>query len=67
MSWVLRTGIALLALALAIGAELIRPEFVTRVDEGLRDIYLRLAATKQPEDRLVVIDIDESSLSALGP
>lgn len=67
MSWVVRTGIALLALALAIGAELIRPEFVIRVDEGLRDIYLRLAATKQPEDRLVVIDIDESSLSALGP
>ncbi|HEX8405746.1 MAG TPA: adenylate/guanylate cyclase domain-containing protein [Duganella sp.] len=36
-------------------------------DEWLRDRFLRLRASDAPETRLVVIDIDEASLAALGP
>jgi len=35
-------------------------------DEWLRDRVLRLQASQAPENRLVVIDIDEASLAALG-
>jgi adenylate cyclase len=63
----IRTGIALLAFALAFGSEYLRPAFVTRVDEGLRDSFIRLTADEQAEDRLVVIDINEASLTEIGP
>lgn len=67
MSWTIRTGIAVLAFALAFGSEWLRPAFVTRVDEGLRDSFIRLTADEQAEDRVVVIDINETSLSEIGP
>ncbi|CAN7710237.1 adenylate/guanylate cyclase domain-containing protein [Pseudoduganella sp. LjRoot289] len=36
-------------------------------DEWLRDSYLRLQTTDAAEPRILVVDIDEASLSALGP
>ena len=65
--WVTRGAIALAACALALLLEWHRPAAVVRLDEGLRDAYLRLAASTQAEDRLVVIDIDEATLSEVGP
>jgi adenylate cyclase len=44
-----------------------RPAAMVRLDEGLRDAYLRLTASTRAEDRLVVIDIDEAALSEVGP
>lgn len=35
-------------------------------DEWLRDNFIRLRASSQPETRFVVIDIDESSLARAG-
>lgn len=67
MNWTLRIVIALIALGLACGAEWFRPGLVLRIDEGLRDSFIRLMAEQQPEERLVVIDIDEAALSAVGP
>ena len=62
-----RAGITVLACALAVFMEWRRPELVNRLDEGLRDIALRLVADLKMEDRLVVIDLSEASLREVGP
>lgn len=67
MIWKLRASIAVLACALALFMEWQRPEFVVRLDEGLRDNFVRLNADQTPEERLVVIDIDETTLREIGP
>ncbi|MDB5936041.1 MAG: adenylate/guanylate cyclase protein [Massilia sp.] len=36
-------------------------------NEWLRDSFIRLQATDAPEPRVLVVDIDEASLAALGP
>jgi adenylate cyclase len=64
--WMVRLGIGLLALSLAVALELLRPDALVRLDEGLRDTFLRLTAQQQAEDRLVVIDISESALMKVG-
>lgn len=65
--WSLRFGIALLACSVSIFVEWQRPQAIDRLDEGLRDAFLRLVASERPESRLVVIDINESALRELGP
>ena len=62
-----RAVIALLALTVGWALEWQRPEFIVRLDEGLRDTYLRLTADPHPEERLVVVDIDEVALKDIGP
>jgi adenylate cyclase len=59
--------IALLAFVLTLWIEWQRPALVTRLDEGLRDSFLRWNASDQAEDRLVVIDINEAALEQIGP
>lgn len=59
--------IAVLAFAVMLVVEWQRPEFIVRVDEGLRDTFLRWTADSRPEDRLVVIDINEAALKEIGP
>ena len=63
----IRIVIGVLACALAILLEWQRPEFLVRIDEGLRDAFIQLTADQAPEDRLVVIDIDEATLEKIGP
>jgi adenylate cyclase len=58
---------ALLACTLTLFVEWQRPEFVLRLDEGLRDTFLRLMSDDNAENRLVVIDINEASLADIGP
>ncbi|MCF8161388.1 MAG: adenylate/guanylate cyclase domain-containing protein [Polaromonas sp.] len=65
--WTIRVAIAVLALVLALTLEWLRPDALVRLDEGLRDSFLRLSAQHQAEDRLVVVDIGEEALRALGP
>lgn len=62
-----RAVIAVLALTVGWALEWQRPEFIVRLDEGLRDTYLRLTADPHPEERLVVVDIDEVALKDIGP
>ena len=66
-TWTIRAGIGLLALTLALALEWQRPDALVRLDEGLRDVFLRIRAQKQAEDRLVVVDISEAALLAVGP
>ena len=65
--WTIRVGIAALACVLALFVEWQRPGFIIRLDEGLRDSFVRLIADRQPENRVVVIDIDEATLREIGP
>ncbi len=65
--WKIRLGMALLALALALGLEWLRPQAMVRLDEGLRDSFLRLTAQQQTEDRVVLVDISEAALREVGP
>lgn len=64
---VVRIGIGLLACLLAFFLEWQRPEFIVRIDEGLRDAFIQRTANHEPESRLVVIDIDEATLEQVGP
>jgi adenylate cyclase len=66
MSWTLRICIAALAFALAAWVQCWPAGFVARLDEGFRDGFVQWAANDQAEDRLVVIDINEASLSEIG-
>lgn len=60
-------GIALMAFLVTLFLEWQRPAFVVRVDEGLRDTFLRWTADEHAENRLAVIDIDEQALKEIGP
>ena len=66
-AWSVRIGLALVALVLALSAEWLRPESVIRIDEGLRDYFVRWSADTSIEDRVVVIDIGEAALQEAGP
>jgi adenylate cyclase len=66
-NWLTRLGLALLACALTLVLEWQRPAWVVGVDEALRDAVLQRHAEHQQEDRLVVIDINETALSDIGP
>ena len=61
---VLLCGIApaLIVAALAV----YRPSFLARLDDAVYDIVLRSARTHSPAGRIVIVDIDERSLSSMG-
>lgn len=65
--WLARLGIGLVACLLTVSVEWLRPGFVVSFDEAFRDIALQLRAKPQPEERLVVVDINEATLSDVGP
>lgn len=64
-----RLRLALIALVLLLAglATFFPPSFLADAEERLRDHMLRRAASAAPEDRLAIIDIDETSLAELGP
>jgi adenylate cyclase len=45
---------------------LYRPSFVARFDNGVYDLLLRWCHTKPPSGRVVIVDVDERSLSTIG-
>ena len=57
----------LLALGLWGGACLALPQVLQLVSERGADLVWRLVQTNQPERRVVLIDIDDESLSQIGP
>lgn len=62
-----RILIACFALALVLLTEFLHPSLDRRLDEGFRDVFLRLNASPVAEDRLAIIDINEDSIQRLGP
>ncbi len=67
MTWLVRIACALAALALALAMEWQRPDMLVRLDEGLRDAFVRWSAQPTGEDRVVVVDIGDAALRELGP
>ena len=51
---------------LAAGLALFRPTSVSSLDDAVYDTVLRWAHTKPPSDGVVIIDVDERSLSTIG-
>jgi len=43
------------------------PVNALNLDERMRDQFIQLQASSEPESRLVIIDIDEASLAKIGP
>ena len=43
-----------------------RPTFLTTLDDAAYDVLLRWTRTKPPGGRVVIVDVDERSLSAIG-
>jgi HD-GYP domain-containing protein (c-di-GMP phosphodiesterase class II) len=50
----------------AAGLCLYRPSIFQNLEYGTYDLLMRSAATRRPSDRVVIVDIDEYSLSAIG-
>lgn len=61
-----RIACAGLAFGLVVLLQLLQPASVVRFDEGLRDTFVRLHARDTPEDRLVIVDIDEHAIQEIG-
>ncbi len=65
---VVRAAIAAMAIALALAAQwLSSTEHPLPADEWLRDRLIALHTSDAPDPRVLVVDIDEASLAALGP
>jgi CHASE2 domain-containing sensor protein len=45
---------------------LYRPSFIARFDNGAYDLLLRWCRTKPPSGQVVIVDVDERSLSTVG-
>jgi adenylate cyclase len=43
-----------------------RPGFFARVDDSVYDILMRAAGPTRPSEQIVIVDVDERSLSAIG-
>ncbi len=65
--WCLRTAALALAALLAILLQWRAPGAVEAVEQVVGDVTWRLGATATLERRVVVVDIDESSLQEIGP
>lgn len=64
---VIRAAIAALAVCATLAGEALTGNFSYFGNEWLRDIFLRLQKSDAPEQRILIVDIDESSTDRLGP
>lgn len=68
LSSVARTGIAAFAVLITVWLQFLPTSTSSWfANEWLRDQFIFLRASSVPEERLLVVDIDEASLSAIGP
>ena len=65
--WSARAIFALLGIVLALALAHFAGAPLDRLQEQSRDVAWRLAASSQPERRVVLVDIDDDSLQAVGP
>jgi adenylate cyclase len=65
---IIRSSIALVAISLSCWAQWIpAPGEWNFANEWLRDRFIRLHAVASPDPRILLVDIDEASLTAIGP
>lgn len=65
--WSARTAFAALGVVLALGLVQIAAAPLDRLQEQSRDLAWRLTASHQAEQRVILVDIDDASLQAIGP
>jgi adenylate cyclase len=64
----MRSMIAGVAMLLAVCSQWLgSPNDSFFVNEWLRDQFIRMHASDEPESRMILVDIDEASLTAIGP
>lgn len=63
----LRWLLPLCALLITVGAETLASRYSVLAEEWLRDQYVRLQTTNAEEARILVVDVDETSLATVGP
>ena len=61
---VLRCGVVPVLVIAVLGV--FRPALLARLDDTVYDILLRSAATKGPVQQVVIVDVDDRSLSSIG-
>lgn len=66
LAWLNRPTLALAVFCLCLLLEALRPALIGRLDEGIRDVVLQHAASRELEQRVLVVDIDEESIRRLG-
>ncbi|MBC7573930.1 MAG: adenylate/guanylate cyclase domain-containing protein [Herminiimonas sp.] len=65
---VIRLTIGALAILLSVWLQSLAPgKAAWFANEWLRDRFIAMQATAEPEQRMLVVDIDEASLAAIGP
>jgi adenylate cyclase len=62
-----RIGILLFAALIVAVVRMLTPAWETHVDESLTDLIWRTAASERSEQRVILVDIGESSLKETGP
>src|SRR5215467_7701597 len=60
------TAWAMLPIGLTALLSIYRPSFLAGAERTTSDAMLRLARTRPPDGRVVIVDIDERSLAAVG-
>lgn len=67
--WLARTGILLIALAIAGAVQWHRASFALAwtIESSLRDAAMAATADMRPDPRLAIVDIDEASIAQIGP
>lgn len=65
--WLVRWCFLVFAVLLWLGLRAIAPQLLDKLQEHGRDLLWRTHASSVPEQRVVLIDIDDASLQAIGP
>lgn len=65
--WHLRAGALLAALLLVAGIGRWAPGLIETIENHAGDFTWRLGSSREPERRIVLVDIDEASLDRVGP
>lgn len=65
--WQARLCLLALATLLWLGLQAMAPQLLSKLQEHGRDFIWRSQASSVPEQRVVLIDIDDASLQAIGP
>ena len=66
-TWSLRVFFALSACAISIWISFTNTNYIVRVNEGIRDVFLVIGVDRSAESRLTVVDISEDALREIGP
>lgn len=65
--WQARLCVLALSVLLWMGLQALAPQLLSKLQEHGRDLIWRTHASSAPEQRVILIDIDDASLQSIGP